>query len=137
MVPWWLPVDLPNILAITDCFKTWLVSIERSFQGLPVAIKTVGIVKELMEIWLNEVCDILSTSNLFWGMMVPFLPSFLFLQLQAMCPNFLQHWHNFPFLPSSSSLSLARECFSLSKLLINELYWSRDIVLHLLNRVRS
>ena len=34
-----------------------LVSIERSFQGLSVAIETVRIVKELMEIWLNEVCD--------------------------------------------------------------------------------
>jgi len=31
--------------------------IERSFQGLLGAVKTVGIVKELMEIWLNEVCD--------------------------------------------------------------------------------
>jgi len=35
----------------------WLVSIERSFQGLLGAIKTVRIVKELIEIWLNEVCD--------------------------------------------------------------------------------
>jgi len=60
MVPWWLLVDLPNISAITDHFKMWLVSIERSFQGLLGAIKTVGIVKELMEIWLNEVCDFMS-----------------------------------------------------------------------------
>ena len=35
----------------------WLVSIERSFQGLSVAIKTVRINEELMEIWPNEVCD--------------------------------------------------------------------------------
>ena len=34
-----------------------MVSIKRSFQGLLGAIKTVGIVKELMEIWPNEVCD--------------------------------------------------------------------------------
>ena len=40
----------------------WLVSIKRSFQGLSVAIKTVGIVKELVEIWLNEVCD--------WGVLL-------------------------------------------------------------------
>jgi len=33
--------------------------IERYFQGLSGVVKTVGIVKELMEIWLNEVCDIL------------------------------------------------------------------------------
>ena len=59
MVPWWLPVDLPNISAIIDRFKMWLVLIERSFQGLSGAVKTMGIVKELMEIWLNEVCDIL------------------------------------------------------------------------------
>ena len=57
MVPWWLPVDLPNILANTDCFETWLVLIKRSFQGLSVAIKTVRIVEELVEIWPNEVCD--------------------------------------------------------------------------------
>ena len=57
MVPWWLPVDLPNISAIIDCLKMWLVSIERSFQGLSVAIETVRIDKELMEIWPNEVCD--------------------------------------------------------------------------------
>jgi len=31
--------------------------IERSFQGLSVVIKTVRIVEELVEIWLNEVCD--------------------------------------------------------------------------------
>jgi len=28
-----------------------------SFQGLLGVVKTVGIIKELMEIWLNEVCD--------------------------------------------------------------------------------
>jgi len=58
MVPWWLPVDLPNILANIDCLEMWLTSIERSFQGLSVAIKTVRIDEELMEIWPNEVCDI-------------------------------------------------------------------------------
>jgi len=57
MVPWWLPVDLPNISAIIDCLETLLVSIESSLQGLSVAIKTVRINEELMEIWLNEVCD--------------------------------------------------------------------------------
>ena len=35
----------------------WLVSIKRSFQGLFVAIETMRIVEELMEIWPNEVCD--------------------------------------------------------------------------------
>jgi len=29
-----------------------------SYQGLSVAIKTMGIIKELMEIWLNEVCEL-------------------------------------------------------------------------------
>ena len=57
MVPWWLPVDLPNISAIIDRLETWLVQIERSFQGLSVAIETVRIDGELMEIWPNEVCD--------------------------------------------------------------------------------
>ena len=54
---WWLLVDLPNISANTDRFKTGLVSIKRSFQGLLGAIETMRIVEELMEIWLNEVCD--------------------------------------------------------------------------------
>ena len=31
--------------------------IERSFQGLSAAVETMGIVKELVEIWLNEVYD--------------------------------------------------------------------------------
>jgi len=34
-----------------------MVPIERSFQGLSVAIETVRIDGELMEIWPNEVCD--------------------------------------------------------------------------------
>ena len=61
MVTWWLPVDLLNISANIDHLKTWLTSIKRSFWGLFVAFKTVGIVEELMEIWLNEVCDITSS----------------------------------------------------------------------------
>jgi len=60
-IPWWLLVDLSNISANTDRFEAWLLSIERSFQGLSIAIETVRIVKELVEIWLNEVCDILSS----------------------------------------------------------------------------
>jgi len=28
-----------------------------SFQGLSIAIETVGIVEKLVEIWLNEVCN--------------------------------------------------------------------------------
>jgi len=34
-----------------------LILIKRSFQGLSGAIETVRIVKELVEIWPNEVCD--------------------------------------------------------------------------------
>jgi len=30
---------------------------KRSFQGLSVAIETMRIAKELIEIWPNEVCD--------------------------------------------------------------------------------
>jgi len=33
--------------------------IKRSFQGLSIAIETVRIVEELVEIWPNEVCDTL------------------------------------------------------------------------------
>jgi len=49
MVLWWLSVDLPNISAIIDCLETWLVPIERSFQGLSVAIKTVRIDGDIAE----------------------------------------------------------------------------------------
>ena len=63
-----------------------------------------------------------NTLNLFWGTMVPFSPSLLFLQLQTRCPNPLQYLHIFPFLSSSSVLSLARACFFLSKLLMRFLY---------------
>ena len=66
-------------------------------------------------------------SNLFWDIVAPFPVSFCFLQFQARCPNPLQPKHNFPLLLSSSSLSLARKCFSLSKLLMIELYCCRDI----------
>jgi len=33
--------------------------IKRSFQGLSIAIDTMRIVEELVEIWPNEVCDTL------------------------------------------------------------------------------
>ena len=78
-----------------------------------------------------------NTSNLFWEIVVPFSPSLLFLQLQARYPNFLQLKHNFPFLLSSSSLSLVRVCFSLSILLMMELYCCRDMVLYLYKIVQS
>ena len=65
---------------------------------------------------------LLNTSNLFWGTTVPFVSPLLFLQFRARCPNFLQHRHNFPFLPSNSALNLARAHFSLSRLLISWLY---------------
>ena len=74
---------------------------------------------------------LLRISNLFWGTTTPFSSSLFFLQFQARCLNSLQPLQSFPFLPSSSSLSLARVYFSLSKLLINELYCCRDMVLHL------
>ena len=80
---------------------------------------------------------LLNTSNLFLGITVPFPSSFCFLQFWARCPNFLQCLHNFSLLSSNSFLSLVKERLSLSKLLINELYWSRDIVLCLLDRVGS
>jgi len=37
----------------------YFVSIERSFQGLSSTVGTVEIIKELIEIDLNEVCDTL------------------------------------------------------------------------------
>ena len=71
---------------------------------------------------------LLNTSNLFWEITFPFSSFPLFLQFWTRCLNFLQLKHNFPFLPSSSSLNLERKHFYLSKLLINELYCSWDIM---------
>ena len=42
--------------------RDWYRS-KRSLQGLSVAIETVRIIKELVEIWLNEVCDRVFCSN--------------------------------------------------------------------------
>ena len=72
---------------------------------------------------------LINISNLFWGTTFPFFSPPLFLQLWARCPNPLQLLHKFPLLPSSSSLSLVRACFSLSKLLINELYFCKNMIL--------
>jgi len=44
-----------------------LVSIERSFQGLSIAIETMRIDEELIEIWPNEVCDKLILSSSYVG----------------------------------------------------------------------
>jgi len=48
----------------------WLASIERSFWGLSIVFKTVKNIKELMEIWPNEVCDsfLLWTSSLYMSL---------------------------------------------------------------------
>jgi len=45
-----------------------------SFQGLSIAIETMRIIEELMEIWPNEVCD---SSQLCWVflMLLPLLIS--------------------------------------------------------------
>ena len=69
-----------------------------------------------------------NTSNLFWRVVVSFSPS-LFLQLWARCPNSLQLLYNFLLLLLSSFLSLVRVHFSSSKLLINELYCCKDMLL--------
>ena len=80
---------------------------------------------------LHYIILLLNTSNLFWEMFILFSPSLLFLQLQARYLNPLQLKHNFPLLPSSFSLSLVREYFSLSRLLISKLYCCKDMVLRL------
>ena len=76
---------------------------------------------------LHCITLLLKILNLFWDIIAPFPVSFCFLQFRARCLNPLHPKHNFPLLLSSSSLSLARECFSLSKLLMIELYCCRDI----------
>ena len=74
---------------------------------------------------------LVNTSNLFWRA-VP-LSSFpsLFLQFQTRYPNPLQFQHSHSFFPSNFALNEVRAHFCLSKLLINELYCCKDIVLYL------
>ena len=72
-----------------------------------------------------------NTSNLFWGAVPLFSFSFLFLQFWARCLNPLQFQHSRFFLPSNFSLNEVRVRFCLSKLLINELYCCKDMVLYL------
>ena len=67
-----------------------------------------------------------NTSNLFWGTIIPFSASFLFLQFRARCPN---SQHSLSFFLSYFALKKARACFSLSKSLMRELYCCRDIIL--------
>ena len=50
------------------------------------------------------------TSNLFWRISFSFFSHFLFLQLQARCPNLLYLQHTLPPFLSISALSLARAC---------------------------
>ena len=69
------------------------------------------------------------TSNLFWRINLLFSFSFLFLQLQARCPNLLYPQYTLSSLFSISALSLARACHWLSIPSMRELYYSRDIML--------
>jgi len=72
-----------------------------------------------------------NTSNLFWEVVPLFSFPSLFLQFQARCPNPLQPQHFCSFFPSNFTLNEVRTCFCLSKLLINELYCCKDMMLHL------
>ena len=72
---------------------------------------------------------LVNTSNLFWGAVPLFSFPSLFLQFWARCPNPLQFQHSCSFFPSNFALNEARACFCLSKLLINELYCCKDMVL--------
>ena len=70
-----------------------------------------------------------NTSNLFWGVVPLFSFLSLFLQFWARCPNPLQLQHSRSFFSSNFALNEVRACFCLSKLLINELYCCKDMVL--------
>ena len=72
-----------------------------------------------------------NTSNLFWGVVPLFSFPSLFLQFQARCSNPLQLQYSHSFFPSNFALNVVRTHFCLSKLLINELYCCKDIVLRL------
>jgi len=70
-----------------------------------------------------------NTSNLFWGAVpLSFFPS-LFLQFWARCPNPLQLQPSCSFFSSNFVLNEVRTHFCLSKLLINELYCCKNMVL--------
>ena len=70
-----------------------------------------------------------NTSNLFLGAASLFSFPSLFLQFWARCLNPLQLQHSHSFFPSNFALNKVRAYFCLSKLLINELYCYKDMVL--------
>ena len=72
-----------------------------------------------------------NTSNLFWGVVPLFSFPFLFLQFWTRYPNSLQLQHSHSFFPSNFALNKVRAHFCLSKLLINELFCCKDIILYL------
>ena len=72
-----------------------------------------------------------NTSNLFWGAVPLFSFPSLFLQFWARCPNPLQLQYSCSFFFSNFALNVVRTRFCLSKLLINELYCCKDMVLRL------
>ena len=72
---------------------------------------------------------LVNTSNLFWREVPLSSFPFLFLQFQARYLNPLRFQHSCSFFPSNFALNETRVCFRLSKLLINELYCCKDMVL--------
>ena len=48
---------MPDSLANINCLEMYLVSIERSSQGLLGTIKTIKIAEELIKIGPNKVCN--------------------------------------------------------------------------------
>ena len=95
-----------------------------SFPHLKHLIATVLILLTTLSSTPHCITLLLKILNLFWGVTTSFSSFFSFLQFQARCLNPLQLLQSFPFLSSNFTLSLARACFSLSRLLNKVLYCS-------------
>ena len=108
----------------------WLALIKRSFWGLFVAIETVGVIEELMEIWPNEVCDIfllMKHADSFFGYTFCGATTHTTLSLSS----FLLFWHSFH--QCSSSLHLKYHITSSSFLFFFCLLISTPYLITLLN----
>ena len=62
---------MPNDSANINCLETYWVSIKRSSQGLLDIIEYVEIVKELIKIGLNKVCDIFKYYVIMFRLLAP------------------------------------------------------------------
>ena len=102
-----------------------------SFLYLKHSTLTVSCFLIIVSLTLHYITLFVNTSNLFWGTVPLFSSLSLFLQFWARYLNPLQLQHSRSFFPFNFALNEARAHFCLSKSLISELYYCKDMMLRL------